>query len=192
MILASKSPRRKEILEGFGFNIKIQVPDIEEVSDKEKIVEQIEDIAKKKCEEIAKTNNKEFIIAADTVVLIGDQLLGKPKTKKEASEMLISLSGKKHKVITAYCILHKEKGIEKIAHNVTEVEFKKLSNEIIQWYIDTEEPMDKAGSYGIQGKGSVLIKEIKGDFFSVMGMPLSDVVNDFLELGITLEELKNI
>lgn len=192
MILASKSPRRKEILENFGFKLEIISPDIEEISDKVEITENIKEIAEKKAMEIGKDNPDKYIIAADTVVVYKDKVLGKPKDIRDAKEMLKVLSGRVHQVITAYCILNIEKRINILSYDLTEVKFKALDDSTIEWYISTEEPMDKAGAYGIQGKGAILVEEIKGDFFSVMGLPISKIVDELIETGLKIEELSSI
>lgn len=192
MILASQSPRRKKILEELGFNIKVLKPDIEEISDANKIEEIVMDISRKKCKEIAKNNKTEYILGADTVVYCNDEILGKPVNKENARKMLEKLSGKTHKVITGYCILNENLGIEVTGVETTLVTFKKLSKEKIEWYILTNEYLDKAGSYGIQGKGSVLVSYIQGDYFSVMGLPIGKIVDEFEKLGFTMSKLNKI
>lgn len=192
MILASKSPRRREILENFGFNLKIFTPDIEEISDEVEVIDQIEDIARKKAVYVGEKFENEYILAADTVVVLNGKIFGKPQSEVEAKEMLRLLSDETHEVITAYCLLNFQEKIEIISHNVTKVKFKNLDEELINWYISTKEPLDKAGAYGIQGKGAILIEKIEGDFFSVMGLPIGKIVSDLLETGIKLEELNKI
>ena len=192
MILASKSPRRREIMESFGFNLEIITPDIEEVSDEIKIVDQIMDIARKKALEVSKNFKNDYIVAADTVVVLDNKVFGKPKDRSEAKEMLKLLSGRTHEVITAYCLLNLDKKVEIVSHDITKVKFKDLTEEIIEWYLSTGEPFDKAGSYGIQGKGALLIENIDGDFFSVMGLPIERIVSDLLNIGLKLDELNTL
>lgn len=192
MILASKSPRRREILENIGFNLEIIVPNIEEISDKKDNIEKIIDIAYKKTNAIACNFPNEFVIGADTIVELSGEIIGKPKNKEDAHRILLKLSNKSHNVITAYSIINKKKNICIKSYGITKVFFKKLNDEMISWYIESLEPMDKAGAYGIQGKGSVFIEKIEGDFFTVMGLPIEKIVNDFINLGIKLEDLKNI
>jgi septum formation protein len=189
MILASKSPRRKEILEGFGLEPEILTSSIEEISDKEGLLEQIMDISRKKSMEISEKRKKSYVVSADTVVVLDGHILGKPKDEDEAFYMLNSLSGKQHKVLTAYTLMNSEKKIDFTSYDSTEVYFKELSEEEIRWYISTGEPMDKAGAYGIQGKGAVLVKKIEGDFFNVMGFPISKFYDDLKELNLSIEEL---
>lgn len=192
MILASKSPRRKEILEAGRFKIEVKTQEIEEISDKESIEDQIIDIAYKKAKIIAKDNKSEYVLAADTVVIIDNKILGKPKDEKDAFNILRTLSGRKHIVITAYSFLNIEKNIKINSCDSTEVEFREISDEKIKWYIETKEPMDKAGAYGVQGLGAILVKKINGDFYNVMGFPLSKFVADLERENISLEKLLKI
>ena len=146
MILASNSQRRQEILKEAGFNFKVITSDIEEISDKKIITEKILDIAEKKLESIAKNNINEFILAADTVVELDGKVFGKPKNREDAFRILKTLSGKFHKVITAYVFKNISKNILIKEVVVSEVKFFNLDVEIINWYLDTNEPFDKAGA----------------------------------------------
>ncbi len=192
MILASKSPRRIEILENAGFKITVDYITIDETSDKVNIIDQIQDIARKKAEIMLNKYPNKNILAADTVVEVNSEILGKPKDEKEAISMLKKLSGKTHKVITAYCMLNKEKNIMILNSNTSLVTFKKLTDETIKWYIGTKESLDKAGAYGIQGKGAILIEKIEGDFYSIMGFPISNYIEDLNKIGIGLKDICNI
>jgi len=191
MILASKSPRRFEILSNFGIKkIKVVVANIEEVSDKEGLVEQVVDIAVKKGIEIANDYPDEFILSADTVVILDDEILGKPKDYEDAFSTLTSLSERTHEVVTAYSLINKNKKIFISGFDKTIVKFKKISKQEINWYIETGEPMDKAGSYGIQGVGAgILIDRIEGEFYNVMGFPISKFVDDLKEHGIKIQNI---
>ncbi|MGL5279911.1 MAG: Maf family protein [Cetobacterium sp.] len=192
MILASKSPRRKEILAQLGFQLQIESKDIEEKSDEVEIVEQIKDISLKKVMAVAVENPKEFVVGADTVVVIDGKVLGKPKSEMDAEKMLKSLSGKSHEVITAYTLINLEKNI-KITNSVeSTVYFKQISDEEIEWYIKSGEPMDKAGAYGIQGLGSIFVDKIDGDFFAIMGFPINHFIKTLNELKIPIESLNKI
>lgn len=192
MILASNSPRRKEILENFGFSLKTVSKNIDEISSKEEIKEKIMDIAQQKTMAAAKDYPDENVVGADTVVVIDGKILGKPKDETEAFEMLKSLSGKSHEVITAYSFVNLKKNIFLNDTEVTKVFFKNLSDEEINWYINTKEPMDKAGAYGIQGKGAYFVEKIEGDFFSVMGFPLGRFLRRLTEVGMDLDNLENL
>ncbi|EAA24280.1 Maf protein [Fusobacterium vincentii ATCC 49256] len=151
MILASNSQRRQEILKDAGFNFKVITSNIEETSDKKIITERILDIAEKKLEQIAKNNKNKFILAADTVVELNGKIFGKPKNREEAFSFLKTLSGQIHRVITAYVFKNISKNILIKEIVVSEVKFFDLDDETINWYLDTGEPFDKAGAYGIQG-----------------------------------------
>jgi len=191
MILASKSPRRFEILNNFGIKkIKVVVADIKEVSDKKGLVEQVVDIAVKKGMEIANDYPNEFVLSADTVVILDDEILGKPKDYEDAFATLTSLSERTHEVVTAYSLINKSKEVFISGFDKTIVKFKKISKQEINWYIETGEPMDKAGSYGIQGVGAgILIDRIEGEFYNVMGFPISKFVDDLKEHGIKIQNI---
>lgn len=192
MILASKSPRRKEILENLGFNIVIKTKEIDEISDKVGLDEQIKDISYKKAIEIAKENPNEYVVSADTLVEVDGEVLGKPKNEDEAKEMLKKLSGRCHQVLTGYTIINLSKGINKSELVKSKVYFKNLSETEIEWYIQSREPLDKAGAYGIQGLGSIFVDKIDGDFFSIMGFPINSFIKTLSILGIDIKNIKNI
>lgn len=192
MILASKSPRRKEILENIGFNLIIKSEEIEEVSDKEEVVEKIKDIAYKKVEAVAQKNPTEYVVGADTIVEVDGEIIGKPKDEAEARKILQKLSNRSHNVITAFSFINKAKNICIKDVAITKVYFKELSVEMIDWYIASKEPMDKAGAYGIQDKGAIFVEKIEGDFFTVMGFPIEKFMKRLDELGIKLKDIEKI
>ena len=192
MILASASPRRKEILENFGFSFKIIVKNIDETSDKTRAEEKILEIAEKKARAAAIDFPDENVIGADTVVVVDGKILGKPKDEKEAFSMLKSLSGRSHEVITAFSFININKNISYSDYEITKVYFKNLTDDEINWYINTKEPMDKAGAYGIQGKGAFFVEKIEGDFFSVMGFPLGKFVRFLNKTDFNLNDLEKI
>lgn len=192
MILASASPRRKEILENFGFLFKTIVKNIDETSDKTRAEEKILEIAEKKAKAAAIDFPDENVVGADTVVVVDGKILGKPKDEKEAFSMLKSLSGRSHEVITAFSFININKNISYSDYEITKVYFKNLTDDEINWYINTKEPMDKAGAYGIQGKGAFFVEKIEGDFFSVMGFPLGKFVRFLNKTGFNLNDLEKI
>lgn len=192
MILASKSPRRKEILEDFGFDIKIITEEVEEASNEENPILWAQEIALKKGKIIADKHKEQWVVSADTVVIYENEFLGKPKNDKEAKAVLERLSGNSHQVITAVALINKSKNLEIVFSDLTKVYFKKLKTEEIDWYVASKEPMDKAGSYGIQGKGAVFVEKIEGDFFNVMGFPISKFYDKLKELNYSVEELYKI
>lgn len=192
MILASASPRRKEILENFGFSFRTIVKNIDEISNKSTAVEKIKDIAEKKAKAVAEDFPNEYVVGADTAVVVDGKILGKPHNRLEAFNMLKSLSGKSHEVITAFSFINLTEKILYSDCEVTKVYFKTLTDDEINWYIDTKEPMDKAGAYGIQGKGAFFVEKIEGDFFSVMGFPLGKFVRFLNKTGFNLNDLEKI
>ena len=174
-VLASASPRRKELLTLAGIEYEVVVSQCEEIlPDGITPDKAVEELARQKAEDVFSRNPDCMIIAADTVVALGNTILGKPKDEADAFHMLSSLSGRRHTVFTGVCIRTKDK--TDIFHVATDVEFYPLSDKEIKDYIATGEPMDKAGAYGIQGKGFVLVKGIHGDYFNVVGLPLAETV----------------
>lgn len=173
IILASGSPRRKELLENMGIRaFSIVKPDFDEsavtAGDPGELVEAL---SRGKAEAAAQQLPPDsLIIAADTVVVLDGTVLGKPADAVGAVEMLTALSGRRHQVYTGVTV--RRGGSVITEHEVTEVAFRSLTQTEIQNYVATGEPMDKAGSYGIQGLGSLLVEEIKGDYFNVMGLPV--------------------
>ena len=192
MILASNSQRRQEILRDAGFNFKVIPSNIEEISDKKIIIEKILDIAEKKLEQIVRNNKNEFILAADTVVELNGEVFGKPKDREEAFSFLKTLSGKTHRVITAYVFKNISKNILIKEAVVSEVKFFDLDDETINWYLDTGEPFDKAGAYGIQGYGRILVEKINGDFYSIMGFPISNFLENLRKIGYKISQIDKI
>ena len=192
MILASNSKRRQEILKDAGFNFKVITSNIKEISDKKIITEKVLDIAEKKLEQIAKDNKNEFILAADTVVELNGKIFGKPKDMEEAFSFLKTLSGNTHKVITAYVFKNISKNILIKEVVISEVKFLELDNEIINWYLGTAEPFDKAGAYAIQGYGRILVEKINGDYYSIMGFPISNFLENLRKIGYKISQIDKI
>ena len=179
-ILASASPRRKELLSLAGIEYEVVVSECEEILP-EKILphEAVMLLAKQKAKDVFSRNSDCMVIAADTVVALEDKILGKPKDAEDAFNMLSALSGRQHTVYTGVCIMTKAK--TDCFFVGTDVEFYSLTEKEIREYIATKEPMDKAGAYGIQGKGFVLVKGIHGDYFNVVGLPLAETVRHISE-----------
>jgi len=174
IILASKSPRRKQLMEGLNLPFEIIVADIEEhINPKSDLRKEIEQLSFQKALAVFKDNQDAVVIGADTIVVINDSVLGKPKDKEDAKQMLLQLQGNKHEVITGVTILSKEK--QESFSTVSEVLFNPMTEKEIEDYIDTKEPMDKAGAYAIQGIGAKFIHSIHGDYYSIMGFPVSEI-----------------
>lgn len=189
IILASKSPRRQELLSKVVKEFQI----IESKFDENSIEYDgnpetyVKELSKCKALEVAKqVVEPTIIIAADTIVFHKGKVLGKPKDKKDAFNMLTSLSGDTHEVYSGVCIVNTTNNDINNDVCVTEVKFSKLTNDQINNYIESGEPSDKAGAYGIQGLGGVFVEEIKGCYYSVMGLPINKVNKALLDYNITL------
>lgn len=176
IILASASPRRKEILENTNLKFRIIKSDIDEkIFEGESPQQVVMRLSFEKCMDIACNNESSLVIGADTIVVLDDMILGKPKDKDEAYCMLKKLSNKVHQVITGISLINLEGNKKIIDYVVSNVKFKDLSEEDIKDYIQTNESLDKAGAYGIQGYGALLVEEIKGDYFNIVGLPISKI-----------------
>ena len=184
IILASKSPRRKEILEKINLDFKVVPSNIVENFDRTNPSAFVQTCANEKAKKVSTANQKNYVIGADTVVVLNKKILGKPQDINESQKMLESLSGKVHKVFTGVSIQNIDKKIKKSFYCMTEVELNKISKEIIEYYIKNYNPFDKAGSYGIQDWFSSQIKKINGCYYNVMGLPLSKVFKCLLELSM--------
>lgn len=172
IILASASPRRKEILELADLKFDVMPSDAQEITTKTAPNEVVMELASLKAKDIYKKSDKQsMIVGADTVVAYQGQILGKPTDEADAKRMLTMLSGQTHEVYTGVCVI--EDGKTKTFYEETKVTFYEISDEQIDHYIKTGEPMDKAGSYGIQGKAAVFIKGIEGDYYNVVGFPIA-------------------
>ncbi len=172
IILASASPRRRELLKFITEDFTVKVSDAEEVTDPALSAEEtVKSLAEIKGEAVAEGYPDDTVISADTIVVLDGKILGKPKNEADAFSMLSSLSGRTHEVFTGVCIIHG--GEKKVFAERTEVSFYSLSDEEIRAYIATDEPADKAGAYGIQGKGCTLVKAINGDYNNVVGLPVA-------------------
>lgn len=174
IILASGSPRRKELMKHLNLTYQIDIPQSEEVIDNSlPLKKRIEKLAYDKAHEIYLKNKDAIVIGADTVLEFEGDVLGKPHTKENAFKMLKRLQNKTHSVLTSVCIMSKDKTIT--FTSTSEVTFHPMSDDEITYYVNTLEPLDKAGAYTIQDKGAIYIKSIKGDFYAVMGLPISKV-----------------
>ncbi len=187
IILASGSPRRKEILS------KLKIPFIVVESGYEenmtlalKPAKLAEYLSAGKAKHIAEAYPDSVIIAADTFVVIDDQILGKPKTSKRAKEMLRMLNGKEYRVVTGVTILDTATDYIHSFNNVTKIFMKKLSDDTLTAYAETDEPLDKAGACAFSDTGAIFIERIDGDFFNAMGLPLSALVDELQKFGVNV------
>jgi septum formation protein len=184
VILASASPRREELL-SLIFRVFWVVPskfDESEVPQELPPAEHVVFSSLMKARDVARDNPKSLVIGADTVVVVNDMILGKPRDRSEAAGMLKLLSGKTHQVYTGITVIFGDE--ENSGFECTDVKFSQLSDEVISRYISSGEPMDKAGAYAIQGKGAVLIESINGCYFNVVGLPVHKLSAILGELGI--------
>ncbi len=171
-ILASKSPRRKYLLKQLGFNFKVVESNALEITDKN-AHRSVKINSQRKSRVVALKHKNEIVIGADTVVYLKDKILNKPKDLNEAKRYLKLLSGKKHIVYTGVNVINNLTGKEVYGHEKTVVEFRNLTDEEINYYVEKFKPLDKAGAYGIQDDfGCLFIKKISGDYYNVVGLPL--------------------
>jgi septum formation protein len=190
IILASQSPRRKALLELAQIPFEVVVKSTDETFPPDMPIEEVPvHLARQKAIEVDKfldkayhkQHSKKNILAADTIVIVDNKIVTKPENRKDAIEMLCTLSGKKHKVITGVVFLHQQGEVS--FSDVTEVEFHELARDQVEYYVDTFKPFDKAGAYAIQEWiGAVGIKCIHGDFYNVMGLPISRVVQELAKI----------
>ena len=178
LVLASKSPRRSEILKNAGIDFVVRVADADETLPQGiKPCDAVVFLAAKKAMAVERAEN-ETVLGADTIVVLDDKILGKPKDKDDAYNMIKSLSGRVHSVFTGVCVIGD--GYSMTFAEETKVEFLPLTEEEIQDYINSDEPYDKAGAYGIQGLASKFIRGIEGDYFNVVGLPISRIYEKIL------------
>lgn len=185
VILASKSPRRRYLLNQAGLSFSVIPSNFDENSVPMTLPENyVRILAEAKADDVSNTYPERWIIGADTIVLIGKTILGKPGSRAEARSMLKRLSGQTHRVLTGYALCCKAKK-RKFSETIqTEVLFKNLSDEEIEWYIHTKEPFDKAGSYAIQGLGTFLVRSIHGSYTNVVGLPVCEVIEFLIKEGV--------
>src|SRR5215470_11109691 len=172
LVLASGSPRRAEILERAGWPHEIIVAGIDEtVLDNEDPAAYVERLARSKAKAVANRLQEGLVLGADTTVVVANEILGQPVDDADARRMLQLLNAKWHDVLTGVAVV-RVGGESRVAYETTRVRFAELSDHEIDWYIGTGEPFGKAGAYGIQGKASLFIEEIEGDYFNIMGLPI--------------------
>ena len=189
IILASGSPRRKKILEQIGLKFSVEKSNYEEKRIADSPPSQIvEFLSLEKANLLAVKYEDAIIIGADTLVVLNGEILGKPKSEEDAREMLRKLRNKTHTVVTGFTVLDTKSGRSVTKHVETKVKFKDLSEMEISAYVETGEPMDKAGGYGIQDKGGLFIEEMDGDYFNIVGLPLFAVSETLREFGIDITE----
>ncbi len=192
IVLASASPRRKEILEQVGISFDIIPSTSDEVITKNVPKDIVEELAEQKAYEVfSNLSNPSIVIGADTIVVLSNSIMGKPKDEIDAFNMLDNLQNRTHTVYTGVCVyINKNNEVKKLLFSeATNVTMYPMTKEQIYDYIATKEPMDKAGAYGIQGKSAVYVKKIDGDYNTVVGLPIARLYIEMLKLGIDLKKI---
>ena len=189
IVLASASPRRREILSELGLDIEILPARRDEMVRPGAAPEEaVTALAYGKAAEVSAIRPEALVIGADTLVAMDGELLGKPRERLEAGRMLRALSGREHQVYTGLCLMENGQGETRVEESV--VRFRELSDQDIEAYIATGEPMDKAGAYGIQGLGRLLVRGIEGDYYNVVGLPVGLLVDMLSQRGIDIWDLR--
>ena len=184
VILASQSPRRRELLTLVGIPHEVRPADIDESYGAGELPHaHAERLAREKAAVVARSAPDAVVIGSDTIVVLDGDVLGKPRGERDAASMLMRLSGRTHTVMTAVAVMWR--GVERSAVEEVEVTFHTLTSAEIDAYIATREPMDKAGAYGIQGFGATIVARVDGDYFAVMGLPLQRMVRLMADLGLS-------
>jgi septum formation protein len=184
LVLASSSPRRKELLEGLGLSFDVVPSGIDEtLVPGEPPPDQAARWASEKASAVSTFLPDRWVIAADTIVVLEGSILGKPADSGSAASMLRRLSGRRHEVMSGICLMNRTRGFSRAKSVVTEVEFKGLTEEEIDAYVRTGEPLDKAGAYGIQGVGAFLVRSVCGSYTNVVGLPLCETLEWLVETG---------
>jgi len=183
-ILASASPRREELLRSVGLKFKILPASVnEDYMDGETPRQHVRRLSQDKARALAHKYPDAWVLGADTIVVIDDLILGKPKNKKQAQQMLERLSGREHKVFTGFTLARMASKTTKTTVIQSVVKFKPINAEEMEWYISCDEPYDKAGGYAVQGKGAYFIKAIRGSYTNVIGLPLCEVLEELKKLN---------
>ncbi|MFZ5776194.1 MAG: Maf family protein [Thermodesulfobacteriota bacterium] len=184
LVLASASPRRRELLAGLGLAFAVQAADVDETPLPGEIpAALVQRLSLAKAEAVAMQRPEAWVLAADTVVTVDGLVLGKPRDPEQAVEMLLRLSDRWHEVWSGFCLLRGRDSACAASAVRTEVRFMPLSPALCRAYVATGEPLDKAGSYGIQGQGGLLVSQVRGSYTNVVGLPMTEVIEAMLRLG---------
>lgn len=185
LILASQSPRRRELLSMLGVEFTVITADIDETMNPALPPEQeVARVCAAKAEAVGRTHPDSLILAADTIVVLEDRILGKPHSAEEAAQMLRALSGRAHRVMTGFCLYRN--GQAETHVEITAVHFRDLSEAEIQAYIATGAPMDKAGAYGIQELAGIFVRAVEGDYYNVIGLPICPLATRLRQQGVAV------
>ncbi|HYF79411.1 MAG TPA: Maf family protein [Symbiobacteriaceae bacterium] len=183
IVLASASPRRQELLRQVGLTFRVVPSQVDEqVSEPMQPGDLVKYLALAKAHDVAQREPGALVIGSDTIVVVDDRVLGKPQNRADAIDMLRSLSGRSHQVMTGIALVQGNRQL--VDYEVTTVQFRPLNQGEIERYVDSGEPMDKAGAYGIQGRAAAMISAIAGDYFTVVGLPLSRTVQMLAQFGV--------
>ena len=187
LILASASPRRHQFLVDLGIEHTIEAAEIDEIpKNKELPTDFVRRMAREKAWAVARRFPEHWVVAADTIVVLDQDILGKPASSREALDMLMRLSGREHRVMTGFSLVAQRRDCAEVRSVVTRVVFQPFSREQAQAYVATGEPMDKAGGYGIQGQGAFLVQEVHGSYSNVVGLPLVEFLDLLEEYGLVV------
>jgi|TARA_B110000467_G_scaffold142490_1_gene143928 septum formation protein len=191
LILASQSPRRKQILSRLNIPFKVIISDVDEsiYTGDESPKSYAQKLASIKCENVSKKYTNYLVVGSDTIVILNDKVMGKPQNKKDAIHKLKLLSGNTHQVITAVSIQCTKRNINHTFYEQTAVKFRQIPLAYIYTYVDSESPYDKAGSYGIQDWSAIFVEKINGCYDNVVGFPLSRFVMELEKIGINFNEI---
>jgi septum formation protein len=188
LILASASPRRADILKQLGLQFIIRASDLDEEQFGQPMppTDMVKSLALKKAQQVAESIHEGLVIGADTIVVIEGEILGKPASPAEARAMLSRLNGKEHSVYTGVALVEVPSDRSVVSFSETKVLFRSLTISEITTYVATGEPLDKAGAYGIQGKGATLVEKINGCYFNVVGLPVAKLVTMLKDFGFSI------
>lgn len=182
VILASASPRRARLLEQIGLDFEVEPAAVDETpGPEETATEHVERLAREKAEAVAARHTAAVVIGGDTVVVLDDELLGKPADPEAAADMLLRLQGREHRVESGVAVAAGGRTVSAVVG--ADVRFRAFGRGVAEAYVATGEPLDKAGAYGIQGRGAVLVESIRGDYFTIMGLPVARLVGLLAEVG---------
>ncbi|MGG1664194.1 Maf family protein [Brevibacillus sp. NRS-1366] len=187
LILASSSPRRRELLQNLGISFEVMTSDVDETTASGLSPEQVvKELSLRKAAAVAQRLTEGIVLGSDTIVVYQGQILGKPVDESDAFRMLSMLQGQEHTVYSGVALLDAATKREEVSYSHTQVKIRPLSETEIESYIATKEPMDKAGSYAIQGIGATIVEGITGDYFTVVGLPLCLTANMLTRFGVTV------
>ncbi|AEG59292.1 maf protein [Desulforamulus ruminis DSM 2154] len=187
IILASASPRRRELLANLGLDFNVKVSEVNEImEDGVPPAQLVEKLAERKAAAVAAESKEGLVIGADTLVVFAGRPLGKPASRQEAVQMINILQGQRHEVLTGLAVIDAATGQSVITHQSTAVCFKPMTREQIERYVNTGEPFDKAGAYAVQGKASIFIDSIQGCYFNVVGLPVSKLADALRVFGVEI------